>query len=90
MHELVLNVFFKFEYEKKLRLNIYFLLKKKQVVFFFWFLLKSKTESLFSKSELCTHVRIIRVNITIGKPPNATMGFNPTGEFHYVIAHAYK
>lgn len=66
------------------------LIKKKQVVFFFWFLLKSKTESLFSKSELCTHVRIIRVNITIGKPPNATMGFNPTGEFHSVIAHAYK
>lgn len=89
MHELVLNVFFKFEYEKKLRLNNYFLLKKKQVVFF-WFLLKSKTESLFSKSELCTHVRIIRVNITIEKPPNATMGFNPTGEFHSVIAHAYK
>lgn len=48
-----------------------------------FFLLKSKTESLFSKSELCTHVRIIRVNITIGKPPNTTMGFNPTGEFHF-------
>lgn len=75
---------------KKLRLNIYFLLIKKKTGSFFLFLLKSKTESLFSKSELCTHVRIIRVNITIGKPPNATMGFNPTGEFHSVIAHAYK
>lgn len=42
MHELVLNVLFKFEYEKKLRLNIYFLLKKKTGSFFFGFYLNEK------------------------------------------------
>lgn len=47
MHELVLNVFFKFEYEKKLTLNIYFLLKKNQVVFFFGFYLNQKPNPFF-------------------------------------------
>lgn len=62
---------------------------------FFVLYLNQKPKPFFSESELCTHVRIIRVNMTIGKLPNATMLLpNVTiqlpGKFHSVISHAYK
>lgn len=92
MHEVAVKVFLN-SYLKKLRLNIYFLIKEIKIIRnIFCLYLNQKPNPFFS--EICTHVRIIRGKVARVKPNMnsaiTTMGLNATRKIHSFISRVNK